>query len=303
MIVERKSSALDVIGMKSKANSIVLLSLILAFALSMAGCETTLCVSGDFTVQEPGAKARIKVKAPVTVKKGHQWCRYGLVVRGKPKVVRTIWRKKGGNGKWTPADPKNEYITDNIGQVLEYMIDVNALEAAVTERYGKDAEPYEVRIPPRYSFLTGLRLGRKHCIGQIKTYRLLIMLIKEYPRSSETCDLDRREFLRGMTKAYADANHAPSEAQSVENLLKKALLIAETFDDAFRQGVRYIEGKATNDEIANTIRRYLRPPERELAYKAGYIEGYVQTHARTEKEGLYKDAEWMYLSLRLPDRP
>jgi len=56
-------------------------------------------------------------------------------------------------------------------------------------------------------------------------------------------------------------------------------------------------------EIADAIRRHLKPTEHELAYKAGYIEGYVRTHSRPDKDALYKDAEWMYLSLRLPDRP
>ena len=71
-------------------------------------------------------------------------------------------------------------------------------------------------------FLKGLELGRGHRIEQLRTYRLLIALVKSYPTSSPTCELDRNEFLRGFGAAYADAT---ARANRVKDLLKKSLLL------------------------------------------------------------------------------
>jgi hypothetical protein len=117
------------------------------------------------------------------------------------------------------------------------------------------------------------------------------------------CESDTNEFLRGLTAAYTEANADEAYGKKVEYLLRQSLLESSIYAEAREQGEGHIKGRVTNAEIASMIRRYLKPMERELACKAGYIEGYIRAHPRPDKESLYMDAEWMYLSLRLPDRP
>jgi len=162
--------------------------------------------------------------------------------------------------------------------------------------------PFRIKAP-RESYFQGREFADRHSSGELRTYRLVIVLVENYPASPETGELDRSEFFRGFGEAYADSKGGASSGKNVEALLKKTLKVSGIYDEGREQGVKYIKGEVTNAEIANAIRRHLGSTERELAYKAGYIEGYVRTHSRPDKQSLYGDAEWMYLSLRLPDRP
>lgn len=150
------------------------------------------------------------------------------------------------------------------------------------------------------AFLKGRELGRKHRNEQLRTYRLLIALVKSYPTSSPTHEADRSEFLRGFGEAYADANVDTAErAKRVEDLLRKSLPLEDSiYRRLLEQGGMHEKGQMSNTQIANIIQRYIDSPEREIACKAGYIEGYVQAHSSFDKEDLYVDALWMYIAVR-----
>jgi len=155
-------------------------------------------------------------------------------------------------------------------------------------------------IEPSPTFLKGRELGRKHRTEQLRTYRLLIALVKGYPTSSPTHEADRSEFLRGFGEAYADANVDTAErAKRVEDLLRKSLPLEDSiYRRLLEQGGMHEKGQMSNAQIANIIQRYIDSPEREIACKAGYIEGYVQAHSSLDKEDLYVDALWMYIAVR-----
>lgn len=154
------------------------------------------------------------------------------------------------------------------------------------------------------AFLNGLELGRKHRSEQLRTYRLLIALVTRYPTSSPTCEVDRNEFLRGFGDAYAGADaEATTRAKRVEDLLRKSLPLEDSvYRRLLEQGRMHERGELSNEQIASTIKGYIDLPEREIACKAGYIEGYVQAHSSPDKEDLYVDALWMYLAVRPPMR-
>ncbi len=158
-------------------------------------------------------------------------------------------------------------------------------------------------LPPPEAYRQGLELGAKYQSEQLGTYRVLIALIRDYPKSSDSHESDRNEFFRGFRQAYAKANVAGKSVE-IEGILKLSLSHeASIYQQAFAQGGKHATGRgATNAQIAAMIRRYLYAPDRELAYKAGYIEGYVRAHSDPNEEKLYTDALWMYLSLRPPER-
>jgi len=157
--------------------------------------------------------------------------------------------------------------------------------------------------PPTEAYRQGLELGAKHQSEQVGTYRVLIALIRDYPKSSDSHGSDRTDFFKGFRQAYAKANVADKSAE-VEGILKQSLSHeASIYQQAFAQGGKHVtDRRVTNAQIARMIRRYLYAPERELACKAGYIEGYVRAHSDANEGNLYTDALWMYLSLRPPDR-
>ena len=291
--------------MKSKANTTVTAFILLLFAMSVCGCQnvSVLCMPEEIIrIKQTGPEVDFTV--PITVKKASETCSNVLVLDGKiqPDQVPFLWKNPEDN-EWIRKN-NNQYKAENIHEVLEYKIDISALEAlevAVKSSKGKAEGPYRVIIDPTPSFLRGRELGRKHQSDQLRTYRLLVELMRSYPSSSQTCESDREEFLRGFTTAYNEVNIRDTRGQRVADLLKKSLLFEDSiYRKLLEQGSMHEKGQLSNAEIAGVIRDYLNSPERELACKAGYIEGYVQAHPNPDKEVLYVDALWMYLAVRPP---
>lgn len=289
--------------MKSKANTIVIAFILLPLALSICGCDTVLCMPKGIRVKQTGPELDFTV--PVTAKKASEPCTDGLVIdrRILPGQVPFLWRIPGDDA-WTERG-NNKYADKNVHEKLECKINVsalNALGAIVKGRRGEAEGPYTVEIELPEPFLKGLELGRRHRSKQLKTYRLLIALIKSYPRSSMTHEDDRDEFLRGFGHAYSGASaDAGARAKRVEGLLKKSLPLEDSiYRKLLEQGGMHEKGALSNVQIANVIKGHIGSQEQELACKAGYIEGYIQAHSNPDKEGLYVDALWMYLAVRPP---
>lgn len=282
--------------MKSHIRLILTTFAVLPLVLPIAGCgSTTLCVPSDPLLQVNGAGMRVTV--PLTVKAGSQWCANGLVVRGKPKVLRLIWQKEGENEEWAASDSGDSYTTSNTGQLVRYMIDVNALEAPILERFGKAEGPYEIVLPETPAYLKGQELGGLHLSGQLRTYRLLITLLEFYSPMSETYEHDRNEFLRGFEAAYTLAKGDVKLAERVVAMLRQSLSSASgRYKEALAYGKRHVNNDVTDTEIERFIRITLNEPGCELGVKAGYIEGIVQGHPKPDQESSYENAELMYLS-------
>lgn len=282
--------------MKSQIRVILATFAVLPLVLPIAGCGfTTLCVPNDPLLQASGARMRVTV--PVTVKRGRQWCANGLVVRGKPKTVRLMWREEGESEDWAASDSNGTYVADNVGQILRYMIDVNALETPILKRFGKAEGPYEILLPETKAYLKGRELGSLHRSGQLRTYRLLIVLFELYSPPSETYDHDRDEFLRGFRTAYAEAKGDAELASRVVDVLKQSMSTASgRYREALAYGKRHVNNDVTDAEIERFIRLTINEPGCELGVKAGYIEGIVQGHPKPDQESSYENAELMYLS-------
>lgn len=152
-------------------------------------------------------------------------------------------------------------------------------------------------------YLYGRELGLKHEKRQLRTYRLLIALFKEYPITSKSCEHDRDEFLKGFRAAYDEMNADVGLAREIEDLLRKTLSLEDSiYRDMMQRGGLYEKNKISHSEIAKLIHRNSRTPEYELACKAGFIEGYVRAHSNPDKKSLYQDALWVYITFKASAR-
>jgi len=300
--------------MESRIRVALITVIIFTLALSMAGCvkPKIVCVPGDFTLRERGAKVTVLV--PVAVKKESEPCKNGVVVKGIPKAIRLLWRTHGEGEEWKPLGATDnakqvlEFVIDvnNVEQVLEYKIDVNALGVPLQEPpRGEGPGPYTVTISPvpTEPYVKGRELGSKHQSGQLRTYRLLIAFFDRYFPPSKTYEYDTVEFLRGFKTGHAEAGGDTDLAKRVEGVLGQSMSLAHgRYEQALDYGKRYVNNDVSDAEIERFIRVTFNEPGCELGVKAGYIEGMFQTHPGTNKESSYETAELMYFSLVPLDR-
>ena len=266
--------------MKARTEAILLSAFVPVIGILCCGCEPI-----KFTVEPGDTSVLYGGSVPV---------RITPVGQPPPKTV-GIKSRKPGSETWSEpvalslTEGQYTYTFANVGEELEYVLDVNA----------EGAGPYRITVKLTREYKAGYSLAEKYRKAEVGGYRLVIEL-------QSLLAPGREEFLRGFMDVYAGAG-AGAEGKKHVEILRQAVA-GDNFELALEQGARHANNQVTDAQVQMLIRRSIGVSKGiELGWKAGYIEGYKREMAKAatsavqpaiQLENLYSQAQAMYDALR-----